>query len=103
MAFFEKIQQHGIGADTRKKCGGKGRAAVITQVAESKQRSGQNSHMFDPARNFDDLSDKQPDGNKQHQTCQGPQKPGDELSSIQLLNQNQGTQNYDQRNCQRYE
>ena len=82
MAFFEEIQQHGIGADTREKCRGKGRAAVITQVAESKQGPGQNSHMFNPARNFDDLSDQQPDGNKQHQTGQGPQKPGDNLICV---------------------
>ena len=82
MTFFEKIQQHGIGADTREKCGGKGRAAVITQVAESKQRPGQNGHMRNPARNFNDLSDYQPDGNKQHQTGQGPQKPGDNLICV---------------------
>ena len=68
MAIFEKIQQHGIGADTGKKGGGKSRAAVITQVAESKQRPGQNSHMFNPARNLDDLPDEQSDGDKYHQT-----------------------------------
>ena len=82
MTFFEEIQQHGIGADTRKKCSGKCCAAVITQVAESKQRPGQNSHMFNPARNFNNLSDKQSKGDKEHQTRQGPQKPGDNLRCI---------------------
>ena len=82
MAFFEKIQQHGIGADTGKKCCGKGRTAVIAQVAEAKQGPGQDGHMFNPARNFNNLSDKQSKGDKEHQTCQGPQKPGDNLSCI---------------------
>lgn len=103
MAFFEKIQQHGIGADTGKKCGGKCRTAVITQVAESKQRPGYNGQMFDPARNFDDLPDEQPDGDKQHQAGQRPQKPGDKLSCVQLFFNHQGAQNDDQRNAQRYE
>ena len=96
MIFFEKIQEHRIGTDTRDKSRGKGRAAVVAQVAESKQGPRQHGHRFNPARNFDDLPHKQPDGNKQHQPCQRPQQSGDNLGGVQFLNQHQGAQNNDQ-------
>ena len=76
---------------------------MITQMAEPKQGPGQNSHLFDPTRNFNDLPDQQPDGDKHHQSQHGPQQSGDKLRGIQILDEHQGAEYKYQRNTQLYE